>query len=308
MPKLSVLLCTRNRGEKIRNAVDSILANSFSDYELIIVDQSSDGRTAAVMSQYADQRIRYIATDTVGLSRSRNIAIRESSSEIIVFTDDDCICDKGWLASIHTEFEKDPLLMGVYGRVLPYGAGREDLTCPCVIESRERRVVNKPVVPYEFLGHGNNMSFRKTVFRELGLYIESLGAGTWMKAGEDTEVIYRALRKGMKFIYSPEPVVYHDNWVTSQRMQQLQYGYTKAGAAIFIKYALRGDRTAAKHIISRGVFLLRHLLGRLKRLNRDKNLGFAFKWSGSYVLGLCTGVIYLFVPSPKLNSLSTRTK
>jgi glycosyltransferase involved in cell wall biosynthesis len=118
MPEISVLLCTRNRGDKIKNAVDSILENSYENFELIIVDQSSDDKTKTAIETYSDPRIRYIRSQTVGLSRSRNIAIRESLSEIVGFTDDDCIVDREWLASIMTEFEGDSSVMGVYGRVL----------------------------------------------------------------------------------------------------------------------------------------------------------------------------------------------
>ncbi|MEA2809889.1 MAG: hypothetical protein QOJ17_4030, partial [Rhodospirillaceae bacterium] len=41
-PTLSVLICTRNRADKLKRAVDSVLANSFTDFELIVVDQSTD--------------------------------------------------------------------------------------------------------------------------------------------------------------------------------------------------------------------------------------------------------------------------
>ena len=75
MPEVSVLLCTRNRGDRIINAVDSILENSFENFELIVVDQSSDDKTKTVLEKYSDPRIRYIRSHTVGLSRSRNIAI-----------------------------------------------------------------------------------------------------------------------------------------------------------------------------------------------------------------------------------------
>jgi glycosyltransferase involved in cell wall biosynthesis len=43
-PTLSVLICTRNRADKLKRAVDSVLANSFTDFELIVVDQSTDGK------------------------------------------------------------------------------------------------------------------------------------------------------------------------------------------------------------------------------------------------------------------------
>ena len=41
-PTLSVLICTRNRPDKLKRAVDSVLSNSFTDFELIVVDQSRD--------------------------------------------------------------------------------------------------------------------------------------------------------------------------------------------------------------------------------------------------------------------------
>ena len=107
-PILSVLICTRNRADKLKRAVDSVLANSFTNYELIVVDQSTDGGTAAALATLDDERLRYIHTDTVGVAKSRNIAVRESRAEIVVYTDDDCVCHNQWLASIHAEFESDP--------------------------------------------------------------------------------------------------------------------------------------------------------------------------------------------------------
>src|ERR671913_2186843 len=92
VPILSVLICTRNRADKLKRAVDSVLANSFTDYELIVVDQSTDGRTAAALATIDDDRLRYIHTDTVGVAKSRNIAVCESRAEIVVYTDDDCVC------------------------------------------------------------------------------------------------------------------------------------------------------------------------------------------------------------------------
>ena len=300
MPFLSVLLCTRNRGEKVRNAVDSILTNSFTDFELLIVDQSSDGKTKDVIASYPDPRIRYIHTKTTGLSRSRNIAIRESKAEIVVFTDDDCICDREWLAAIVAEYGRDPSLMGVYGRVLPYGEQREEMHCHCLIDSMETRSADQPVIPYKILGHGNNMSFKKDVFLTAGLYIESLGAGTWMKGGEDTELTYRALRKGMKFAYSPAPLVYHDNWMSKDKAAELENSYILAGVAVFTKYALKFDKKAFGYVVERGKEIVWRIVYHLKPGNREglRPAATRLKW---FVIGLLMGVKYLFVVEPKLN-------
>src|SRR5262249_3034583 len=95
LPRLSVAICTRNRADKLKRAVASILANTFDDFELIVIDQSTDGKTAAALSAIDDPRVRYIPTDTVGLAKSRNVAVRESRADILVYTDDDCVCDRG---------------------------------------------------------------------------------------------------------------------------------------------------------------------------------------------------------------------
>src|SRR5262249_1525925 len=123
VPALSVLICTRHRAAKCRRAVESVLANSFTDFELIVVDQSTDPFTHRALAELSDDRLRYIHTDTVGVAISRNIAVRAARAGTVVFTDDDCICDPGWLAAIHAEFAADPQALGVYGRVVPYGRG-----------------------------------------------------------------------------------------------------------------------------------------------------------------------------------------
>jgi len=276
-PRLSVLVCTRNRSQKLTRAVESILANDLDDFELVIVDQSTDDATMDVVARHADARIRYIRSDTIGLARSRNIAIRASRSETLVFTDDDCICDKRWLSAVLTEFEADRSLAGVFGRVLPYGEGNGGTTCPSVIASMERRVVDRPAIPHLTLGHGNNMSFRKSAFRRVGLFIESLGAGTAMKAGEDTEFIYRALRARLRFLYSPDPLVYHDNWLPADCFATVLNGYVFAGSAVFTKFAARMDRLA-----------MRHLIRSAREFVRDRSKRYLFY----HLIGALAGVRY----------------
>ena len=132
-PTLSVLICTRNRPDKLKRAVDSVLSNSFTDFELIVVDQSTDEKSKELLATLGDKRLQYIPTNTIGLSISRNIAVRCSRAEIVVYTDDDCICDREWLGSIDAEFAADPTVQAVYGRVIPYGR-HEGMICPCINE------------------------------------------------------------------------------------------------------------------------------------------------------------------------------
>src|SRR5437868_14968070 len=64
-PELSVIISTRNRPEKLRRAVASVLENSVSNFELIVVDQSTDQLSAEFMATFGDDRIRYLRTPPV---------------------------------------------------------------------------------------------------------------------------------------------------------------------------------------------------------------------------------------------------
>lgn len=288
--RVSVLLCTRNRSDKAKRCIESILANSYSDFELIVVDQSTDDRTQAAVAGVDDSRLVYIRTRTVGLSRSRNIAIQASRSETILFTDDDCICDRGWIAEIVREYDGDPSLMGVFGKVLAYGEGQEGMFCPCLIDRAKRRVVDRPVTPQHVLGAGNNMSFRKEVFRRIGLFIETLGAGTRMKSGEDTEFVYRALRKRMKFAYSPHPLVHHDNWLSPSDYPALARAYILGGSAVLTAFTLRLDKTASGDLMRSTYHTLANRLG----------AGGVLPALGPLALGYIMGVRYLLALPPRL--------
>ncbi len=290
MPRLSVLLCTRNRPEKVKRAVASILDNTVRDFELIVVDQSTDDRTRVAMQSFADPRLRYIGTQTVGLSRSRNLAVRASTSDTLVFTDDDCICERSWLAAILDEFDRDPILMGVFGRVIPYGGQRENMFCPAVIDSMERRVVDRPVIPAAVLGGGNNMSFRKEVFGRVGLFLETLGAGTWLRAGEDTELVYRVLSHRMRIAYSPLPLVHHDNWMSKDEFATLMQGSILGATVVFTKFALTTSGPALSYLIRLAYYILRDRFG----------AGSVLRGLWPYGIGFVMGFRYLFVSPPKL--------
>jgi glycosyltransferase involved in cell wall biosynthesis len=290
-PSLSVLVCTRNRPEKLRRAVASILANSFSDFELVVVDQSTDGKTAAELKEVADERVRYIPTSTVGVAISRNIAVRASRAAIVVFTDDDCICDTEWLLGIVREYASDPAALGVYGRVMPYGTQRANMICPCINESMERRVHDTPAIPHIAFGGGNNMSFKKELFEKVGMFVESLGPGTRLQHAEDTEFSYRILWYRCRIIYSPHPVVQHDKWLDRGQFAELMTGAVRGLALVFMSYALRFDMLAFTQLLRTGYYTLRNRM----------SIGSAPVGIAYFIAGVMLGTVYRVLRPPRLH-------
>jgi GT2 family glycosyltransferase len=216
--------------------------------------------------------------------------VRSSRAETVVFTDDDCVCDKDWLAAIVAEYARDPTIMGVYGRVIPYGPPRDGMICPAINESTQRLVLEGPAIPHIALGGGNNMSFKKAVFRKVGMFIESLGPGTWLNHAEDTEFSYRVLWSRCKIVYSPAPLVEHDNWMDRAQFAVQMKGAMRGLAVVFLTFALRCDQLAFMQLLRTSYYLLRNRMA-----IGSVSVGLAY-----FAAGLALGPVYFFIRPPSL--------
>jgi glycosyltransferase involved in cell wall biosynthesis len=93
-PLISVILCTYNAVNFVKEAIDSILNQSLDDFELIIVDDGSSDGTKDIIQKYSDYRIRYFPMKVnSGLIFSRNFAISKSNGDYIALMDHDDISE-----------------------------------------------------------------------------------------------------------------------------------------------------------------------------------------------------------------------
>lgn len=89
-PFWSVVIPTYNRAKELCRAIDSVLAQTDSDFEILIVDDGSDDETVSILSPYLDPRIRVLSHDVnAGASVARNTAIRHSHGSYVCFLDSD---------------------------------------------------------------------------------------------------------------------------------------------------------------------------------------------------------------------------
>ncbi|MBS1665716.1 MAG: glycosyltransferase family 2 protein, partial [Bacteroidetes bacterium] len=91
-PKVTVLMPAYNAGKYIGAAVNSVLAQTFTDFELLIVDDGSEDDTAAVVREYGDGRIRMVRQERGGVSMALNRGLEEARGEYICRFDADDIC------------------------------------------------------------------------------------------------------------------------------------------------------------------------------------------------------------------------
>ena len=90
LPKISVIIPTYNRAHYINEAIDSALAQTYQNVEIVVVDDGSTDETRAVLKGYED-KIRYFYQDHQGISAARNFGIEKSSGQYLAFLDDDDI-------------------------------------------------------------------------------------------------------------------------------------------------------------------------------------------------------------------------
>jgi glycosyltransferase involved in cell wall biosynthesis len=95
MPEISVLMSVYNGERFLRQAIESVLTQSFSDFEFIIVNDASTDSTLEILKEYqaADQRIRLLSnTENLGLSKSLNRGLELATGEFIARMDADDVC------------------------------------------------------------------------------------------------------------------------------------------------------------------------------------------------------------------------
>ena len=88
MPKVSVIIPTYNRSKYVTKAIDSVLGQTYKDYEIIVVDDGSTDNTKEVLKPYTD-RIKYLYQENTGVSAARNAGIRAAGGQWIAFLDSD---------------------------------------------------------------------------------------------------------------------------------------------------------------------------------------------------------------------------
>ncbi|MFN2302107.1 MAG: glycosyltransferase family 2 protein [Anaerolineales bacterium] len=89
MPRVSVIIPTFNRSQFLFHAISSVLVQTYSGFEILVIDDGSIDDTSEVVAGFNDPRIRYIKQENCGRSTARNLGLEQAQGEYIAFLDDD---------------------------------------------------------------------------------------------------------------------------------------------------------------------------------------------------------------------------
>jgi len=239
----------------------------------VVDNNSSDGTRRLVDRLIASGfiNLRYLFESRRGKSFALNTGVRESRGKIVAFTDDDCLVDSNWLVAIMKEFDADPELGGIGGRVELY----DKAAAPVAQRTNSKRLLlSRPDQPLSLI-IGCNMAFRKNVGDRLGGFDIALGPGTAIGAvSEDLDFLYRTYKAGLKLVYSPDILVYHDHRRSNDAdTESLRKRYTIGRGALYCKHILDRDLDILKFAYWEITSLLRSIIENLaQRKSSTKQL------------------------------------
>lgn len=108
IPTVSVIIPLYNKEPHIKRAIDSVLAQKVQDFEIIIVDDGSTDKSAKVVREFTDPKIRLIQQENAGVSAARNRGIKEAKADLIAFLDADDEWTPSFLETVLRLKEKYP--------------------------------------------------------------------------------------------------------------------------------------------------------------------------------------------------------
>jgi GT2 family glycosyltransferase len=249
LPRISVVICTRDRPETFESALDSVVAQDYPDFEVLVIDQSRGDETALIVEETCRRfpSIRLVRLRIAGLSRAYNAGIREAGSDLMAFTDDDVVAPADWLRSIAQAFAAHPRVGLLYGQVLvaPELESRENRDGVTPALTIPRREILDREHGFRVFGMGANFAARRGLFERVGDFDEVLGGGGPLQSSQDFDFVYRVFRAGESTLLEPDVVVYHHGFRSHDEWPATMRSYGVGVGGFCFKHVRLGDAYAA---------------------------------------------------------------
>ena len=117
-PLVSVVLATRDRVKFLPRSIGSVLAQRYTNFEVVVVDDGSVEDVAAAIHAIGDDRVRCTRTEPKGVCAARNTGLDLAAGSIVAYLDDDNVMDALWLKAVVWAFEQRPDVDVVYGALV----------------------------------------------------------------------------------------------------------------------------------------------------------------------------------------------
>jgi GT2 family glycosyltransferase len=222
-PRFSVIIPTYDRPEAVRRCLLALerLEYPKDRFEVVVVDDGGATPLDAVVDGVRnDVDVTLLRQANAGPAAARNVGGRRAGGQYLVFTDDDCEPDAGWLDALARRFELEPDVM-VGGRTV--NALRDNVYSEAsqAILDLVYRHYNRDPLNAHFVA-SNNLALPADGFREVAGFDTSYPTA----GGEDREFCRRWIGAGRRIVFEPEAVVLHAHALSTRAFfrQHFEYG------------------------------------------------------------------------------------
>jgi|GEM_PF-457222 len=214
-PLVSVIIPTYNYGYYIEGTIQSVLSQTFSDFEVIVVDDGSTDNTGEIVRQFGD-KVQYIRQDNGGPNMARNTGIKAARGQYIAFLDAD---DKWLPEKLERQMpliQRDPKIGLVYSRVYKFDQsgvifGHYPLG-PCYRGKVMRQLYMRQVITM------SSALMKREVFKRVGLFDEKV-------TGPDDWDMWLRIAACYEFDFVPQPLALyriHNSWARTKNPEKFE--------------------------------------------------------------------------------------
>lgn len=196
MPLVSVIMPAYNQAQYIAEAIESVKAQTYSNWELAIVDDGSPDNVAEVVKKYteSDSRIKFYHTDNHGLSAARNYAVAHTSGSLIIPLDADDVFHPKYVEECVNRFKSHPETKVVYCQWKFFGA--KNKTPKLSYTSYGDLVTRNSIFA--------SAMYRREDFDRVGGYDEAMRVGwedwdMWVRILDEDSVVYQIPRRYFRY-------------------------------------------------------------------------------------------------------------
>ena len=219
--RFSLVVSTIGRADDLRALFASLAAQSFRDFEVIVVDQSGADRLSGPLREFGSVlTLRHLPMKERGVSRGRNCGMRETAGDIVTFPDDDCMYRPDVLERVAAFFDARRDIDALSVRCDAPSGVQKVARFDAAPGTVSRKNLLNCYIEFAFFarrGQLDGLSFDETL---------GVGAGTPWGADEGPDLVLRMLRRGCRIWYCPEISVLHPSPLESIDERTLRRSYT----------------------------------------------------------------------------------
>lgn len=208
LPQVSVIIPVYNQEKYIKECVDSVINQSYSNIEIIVVDDGSTDKTPDILRTYGD-KIKYIRQENQGPSSAVNKGIRSANGSLICWLGSDDLYMPNKIERQVEFLQNDQSISVVYSDYITIDSYGNEINKVHISHPSQEKFTRMLLIR-NFI-NGSTVMMRRECLDNVGFYDENLGADP------DGDMWFRLLKNGYKFGHIPEPLVkyrWHQNNVS----------------------------------------------------------------------------------------------